>query len=351
MESEIPELKKQVSFLEQQKTELQAEKEKLTTKGDELSLKIEILKMQPKGGLGIIGKYRLSRNLRKAQALSEKIQSLERKINEAKSELKNKRGELKREYENQIASLLEKLNGTSETEAKREILEKLKEYQTAKEQLEKPEKKELEHLDMEKIEIKEYDAPQEIREKADLINDFANKLNDGIETLNARIKSLQEEVKTRKKLGEFAEEISFFGERISREEIADNTGEEPGEGILADGATEESVEIVATFSKDANDIRQPTMPVTDQPVVSGTQPPADTEASAASSRIIMEHNGVSAAFVVTSLERFEEEIKLLEKRKQEWKNRLLELSEKADSFHKKADEIEKSETKAGEKTR
>gem|GEM_PF-1732726 len=336
----ITALQEQISVLEEQKGQLEAEKKTLTTEGDELSSKIEALKIQAKSGLGIIGRYKLSRNLRKAQALSEKIQNLEKEIRKTESELKGKRSELEREYEHQITVLLGKLSGISPVEERRKIVEKVKEYQTAKEQLAEPEAEELERPDIAEIEIEEYDGPQEIREKADLINDFANKVNSGIEMLNARIEKLKEELKTRKRLGEFAEEISFFGERISKEETAGDSGkesieksvEEPDEGRVA-------VE-TGTFTRGLDTVTPPT---TEPPVTTATQP------ATAPGSMVVERNGVSADFVGISLNQIEKEIKLLEKRRQDLEKELSTLSEKANSFHRKADEIEKSETKTGGK--
>jgi hypothetical protein len=334
-------LQKQISVLEEQKGQLEAEKQTLIAEGDKLSLKIEALKIQAKSGLGIIGRYRLSRNLRKAQALSGKIQDLEKKIHKTGSELKDKRSDLEREYEHQIAVLLENLNGISQAEERRKILEKVREYQAAKEQLAEPEAEELERLDITKIEIEEYDGPQEIREKADLINDSANKLNDGIGMLNARIEKLRVELKTKKRLGEFAEEISFFGERISKEEIVADSGGEPAETSV-EKSDEESVALeTGAFTRDMDT----PPPTTEPPVTTATQP------STPPSSVVVERNGVSADFVGISLNQIEREIKLLEKRRQDLKKELSILSEKASSFHRKADEIEKSEIKTGGKKR
>ena len=339
-EDGITALQKQISVLEEQKGQLETEKQTLIAEGDKLSYKIEDLKMQAKSGLGIIGRYRLSRNLRKAQALSAKTQILEKKIYEIESALKSKRSDLKREYEHQIAVLLEKLNGVGKAEESKEILEKVKEYQAAKEQLTKPEKEEPEHLDITKIEIEEYDGPQEIREKADLIKDFANKLNDRIDMVNTRIERLKEESKTRKKLGEFAEEISFFGERISKEEIASDSGREPARESIEEPTKEESVAVeISTLTRGTSDMELPTE---DPPAIAVTEP------SAPSSKIVIEHNGVSADFMGISLDQFEKEIKLLEKQKQDLKKEISTLSEKASSFYKKADEIEKSEIRTKE---
>jgi hypothetical protein len=334
-------LQEQISVLEEQKGQLEAEKQTLIAEGDKLSLKIEALKIQAKSGLGIIGRYRLSRNLRKAQALSGKIQDLEKKIHKTGSELKDKRSDLEREYEHQIAVLLENLNGISQAEERRKILEKVREYQAAKEQLAEPEAEELERLDITKIEIEEYDGPQEIREKADLINDSANKLNDGIGMLNARIEKLRVELKTKKRLGEFAEEISFFGERISKEEIVADSGGEPAETSV-EKSDEESVALeTGAFTRDMDT----PPPTTEPPVTTATQP------STPPSSVVVERNGVSADFVGISLNQIEREIKLLEKRRQDLKKELSMLSEKASSFYRKADEIEKSEIKTGGKKR
>lgn len=338
-EDRITALGKHISALEEQKGKLETEEQKLIDEGDELSYKIESLKIHARGGLGIIGKYRLSRKLRKAQSLSGKLQNFEKRIHEIDGELKGKKAELEKEYENEIAILLENLSRISGAEEKGKILKKVKEYQTAKEQLARQEKKELKPLDIAKIEIEEYDGPEEIREKADLINDFTSKLDDRIEMLNDTIRKLGDELRTRKRLGEFAEEISFFGERISKEEVAglpdgDSDGrlaDEPAEGraVLETGAITESA--------DAS-----------QPIMTTDQPPTETiRTPASSSRIVVEKNGVSANFVGISLEQIGEKIKLLEKRKQELRKKLTALVEKAGSFHKKADEIEKSEAKKG----
>ena len=87
-----------------------------------------------------------------------------------------------------------------------------------------------------------------------------------------------------------------------------------------------------------------------QPVA---QPPTEeivkiTEVGAIepSGKMVLERNGVSADFTGTSLEQMEKIIELMEKQKKELEKELAAVSQKAKLFHKKADEIEKSETKA-----
>ena len=344
-EDRISVLQKEISTLEDQKGRLEAKKQKFMDEGDKLSREIEELKMQSRGGLGIIGRYKLTRKLRKAQALSEKIQILERDINDVESGIDSKKKSLGREYDRQIDILLKKLNEASKTEESREILERLRLYQSAKEELAKQDEEEpAEYLDVSRIEIEELDSPQEIREKADLLNDVAGKMGNGIETLSARIERLKGELETRAKLGEFAEEISFFGERVSKEEIvaaAKPVDEQPDDVPVTLEASESG-------NKDADVVD--TIAIPRQPI---TQPPTEeiarvTEvgASEPSGKMVLERNGVSADFAGTSLEQIEMLIKLMEKQKIELEKDLATVSQKAKLFHKKADEIEESETKA-----
>jgi FtsZ-binding cell division protein ZapB len=349
-EDRISVLQKEISTLEDQKGRLEAKKQKFMDEGDKLSREIEELKMQSRGGLGIIGRYKLTRKLRKAQALSEKIQILERDIYNVESGIDSNKRSLGREYDRQIDILLKKLNEASKTEESREILEKLRQYQSSKEELAKQDEEEpAEYLDVSRIEIEELDSPQEIREKADLLNDVAGKMGNGVETLSARIERLKGELETRAKLGEFAEEISFFGERVSKEEIVAATRGEPAKPV--DEKPDDvpvTLETSESGNKDADVVDTIAMPR--QPI---TQPPTEeiarvTEvgASEPSGKMVLERNGVFADFAGTSLEQIEMLIKLMEKQKIELEKELVAVSQKAKLFHKKADEIEKSETKA-----
>jgi chromosome segregation ATPase len=349
-EDRISILQKEISTLEDQKGRLEAKKQKLMDEGDKLSREIEELKMQSRGGLGIIGRYKLTRKLRKAQALSEKIQIFERDIYDVESGIDSKEKSLEREYERQIDILLKKLNETSQTEESREILERLRQYQSAKEQLAKQDEEEpAEYLDVSKIEIEEFDGPQEIREKADLLNDVAGRMGNGVETLSARIERLKGELETRKKLGEFAEEISFFGERVSKEEIVAAAKEESAESVdekpddvpatLEAGESEKDANVVDTA------ISMPRQPITQPPTEEITEV-TEVEASEPSGKMVLERNGVSADFTGTSLEQMGKIIELMEKQKKELEKELAAVSQKARLFYKKADEIEKSETKA-----
>lgn len=371
-EDKIANLQEQISDLEEQKAQLEAEKSELVAEGDELSFKIDGLKIQAKGGLGIIGRYKLSRSLRKAQSLGKKIDNLEKKILKIESELKGKKSELGEEYENQISLLMKKLGTTSQNAERAKILEKLKEYQTAKKVLEEPEEEKIESLDITKIEIHEYDGPQEIREKADLINDFAAKINNRLNMLNTRTEKLAEELRTRKRLGEFAEEISFFEERISIEEVVSDAGKDaatdPVETLektddASGGAIALDSTVPPTLATDsADDIRasQPVIEMTEKTEIEPSesvlaenlenQPTEEVQPVAASSKMVLERNGISASFAVVSLEQIKREMELLEKQGEALAKELAILAKKANSFYKKADDIEKAGTKkSGEK--
>ena len=344
-EDRISVLQKEISTLEDQKGRLEAKKQKLMDEGDKLSREIEELKMQSRGGLGIIGRYKLTRKLRKAQALSEKIQIFERDIYDVESGIDSKKKSLEREYDRQIDILLKKLNEASQAEESRDILERLRQYQSAKEQLaEQDEEEPAEYLDVSKIEIEEFDGPQEIREKADLLNDVADKMGNGVETLSARIERLKGELETRTKLGEFAEEISFFGERVSKEEIvaaARPVDEKPTDVPPATLEAGEN-DVDAKFG---DTITMPRQPIA-QPPTEEIARVTEVGASEPSGKMVLERNGVSADFTGTSLEQVEKIIELMEKQKKELEKELAAVSQKARLFYKKADEIEKSETKA-----
>ena len=274
--------------------------------------------------------------------------------------LKARRKELEGEYDGQIDLLLDKLNGSAQTAEKGGILEKLKEYRAAKEklkELEKDELKHLERLDIAKIEIQDYDGPQEIREKADLINDFATKLQNRIDMLGSRAGRLEVELKTRERLGEFAEEISFFGERISREEVVSDGRKDDADPLTETAAVDEPTEREAT---NVNGVEKG-MPEVDFAEPIRTEPPSETEPileaeqpeitevqpPEAPDRIVLERNGVSASFAVVSLAQIRKEIELLQKQGQDLGKELALMKEKAGYFYTKAEEIEKSETKKG----
>jgi hypothetical protein len=334
-EDKIILLNGQISSLEQQKVQSESEKQTLVNQGEELSYKIEELKRQSGSGLGIIGRFKLSQNLRKAQNLSDKIQNLDKKLYDLDNQIKEKNILLGKECESQVNYLIQKLNKTESVEEKKALLEKIKEYQSVGNQIKKSEQQKLEPLDITKIEIKEHDSPKEIREKADLINDIANKANTRISFLDSRISKLKDELKTRKKLDEFAEEISFFGERVAREEVASKSATEP---IVATKTTDTEIQTDTL-------IRSGSIKTLEDPT-STTQKPLQT--GGVSVRTVMKSNGVSADFSEIPQSRLDEELKILEKQKQELRKELATLTDKANSFRKKANELEKTGTKTGE---
>jgi len=77
-----------------------------------------------------------------------------------------------------------------------------------------------------------------------------------------------------------------------------------------------------------------------------TQEPLQT--GGISVRAVMKSNGVSADFSEIPQSRLDEELKILEKQKQELRKELATLTDKANSFRKKANELEKTGTKTGE---
>jgi len=323
-EDKIVILKDQISALEKQKSQLDTERQSFVNQGDELSNKIEEQKAQSNIGLGIIGKYRLSQNLRKAQILSQNIQTLDKKIYELDTQIKEKKVLLNKEYESQINSLVQKFNTVSNTEERKPVLAKIKEYQSARDLMNKGEKQKQRRIDIASIEIKDYDSPKEIKEKADLINDVANKTNTKISMLDTRISKLKGELKTRKKMDEFIDEMSF-NDRVVRGEIVSKS---------------ESL----TTGKDTNTPATPETTTLVKTAVDATRadtPPPQVQTVTLIKKV-MKSNGVSVGITDTPQNSIADELKALEKQKQELKKELATLNEKASTFRKKADELEKS---------
>jgi len=125
-EDRITILNAELSSLDKQKEKLESEKLILVDEGDELSFKIEELKRHSDNGLGIIGRFRLSQNLRKAQRLSENTQNLDRKILNIKKQIDEKNSLLVKEYELQVNSLLQRLSITNNIQEKKALLGKIR---------------------------------------------------------------------------------------------------------------------------------------------------------------------------------------------------------------------------------
>ncbi|MEK7398421.1 MAG: hypothetical protein AAB116_15925 [Candidatus Poribacteria bacterium] len=342
-EDKITLLKSQISSLEAQRSRLEGEKQVFVNQVDKLSYKIEGLKSQSDSGIGVIGKYKLSQNLRKAQSLSEKIQLLDRNTSDLNNQIKDKQSQLEKEYENQINTLIQRLNGISNVDEKKIILSKIKEYQFARDQLKNSNKQSLERIDTAGIEIKGYDSPEDIREKADLINDLANKTNTKISMLDSRIVSLKNEIKTRKKMSEFADEISFFGERVARDEVASKIA------TTDNSKKKETTDKGADTNNEVLDANTKTL-IVDPKTTDRTQNPTTdtTPLTASPTKKVMKSNGVSAGITQIPQNSVERELMALEKQRQELKKESTILSEKANSFRKKADELGKSGSKTGE---
>jgi len=338
-EDRITILNAELSSLDKQKEKLESEKLILVDEGDELSFKIEELKRHSDNGLGIIGRFRLSQNLRKAQRLSENTQNLDRKILNIKKQIDEKNSLLVKEYELQVNSLLQRLSITNNIQEKKALLGKIREYQSSASQFRESEKLELETINIADLEIKEHDSPKEIREKSDLIIDVANKKNSRISLIESRIANLKGELRTREKLDEFADEISFFGERVAKGEVIGKSDKESvanKAGETFSGDNKSGTDTTEPLIKTGN----PTALV--DPNSNNTEPLQTGELSV---RPVMKIKALSAELSQMPQSRLEEELASLEKQRQELKNELVVLTDKANSFRKRAEQLEKTGTK------
>ena len=211
-DTQIIALQEEIERLEDRQEQLELEKTRLISESEPLAARIEKLKREAQGGIGILDEYKLKRDLRRSQELAQRIEALEVDIETSKRAIAEKKRALKSLYEAEISLLLEKLDERSEEETKH-LLKRLRALRAAKESLERTEElMKVEDLRVEEIYIEEEDDPERIREKADLISDFVDKLQGRLCLIDQRIEALEKERRSEEKVAEFVRELSLFDE-------------------------------------------------------------------------------------------------------------------------------------------
>ncbi len=212
--NQIASLWGEIERLEKKQEHLEFEKEKLVSESNELADRIEKLKKEAGEGIGVIGEYKLKKELRRSQELAQRLEALEAEIEATQIAVAEKKKELNSLYETEISFLLGKLNKSSPEETKL-LLERVGELRAAKESLEPTEERvKMEDLKVEQIDIEQEDDPEKLREKADLVSDFVDKLQGRLCLVDQKIKELQREKKNEEKIREFVRELSLFDEDI-----------------------------------------------------------------------------------------------------------------------------------------
>ena len=210
--NQIASLWGEIERLEKKQGHLEFEKEKLVSESNELADRIEKLKKEAEKGIGVIGEYKLKKELRRSQELAQRLEALEAEIEAAQIASAEKKKGLNSLYQAEISLLLQKLNKSSPEETKL-LLERVGELRAAKESLELTEERvKMEDLKVEEIDIEQEDDPEKLREKADLVSDFVDKLQGRLCLIDQKIKGLKREKKNEEKIREFVRELSLFDE-------------------------------------------------------------------------------------------------------------------------------------------
>lgn len=330
-EDRLSMLESKMSTLLSQQKSLEDRGKELKDELDQLSSEIEVLKLQSRSGLGIIGRYKLSRSLKKAQSLSEELQEIEKQRSSLGMEINNIRDILVKEYQDRINSITKKIESTTDPKEREKLLQQAISLNEAKDKTLRHPGHLMQKIEIPQIELSEYDSPNEVREKADLLNDVANKLKERIKLLDTKITELKNEFRIRRKLNQFADELLLFDDRVSREQVVTNI-------------------------KVKKEVEKP--PVTEKPEIttltdnirSFTEAKPEVEKQEeikSSTKDIIKGNRTSISLYEAPIDDIEEVIALLEKQKEILKSELSTVSEKELVFRKKANELEKgSRTKS-----
>ena len=332
-DDQIESLQMEISRLEVLKDSLSSVDRSLIARSDSLSHVIDRLKSKIEDLTGVFVEYRLEKELRYAQKIAEKTQNVRDKMNSVESKLTDRKAKLRVLYQKEIDLLFIQLKETDSHEDKRQLIDKIKEYSSAKGSLKTSDKfPELGEIGAEDMEIERDDGPAEIRGKADLLSDIADKLKRTLEKIESKMKDLPEEKDARDKMQEFSEEISFFDEDLFTSRAIGSTSKEVALTSGSEGVKDKGAD--PTFVDNVSDAEgfSPSLP----------EEPAQTEnvtelfSGSSSDRDIAPSGEVLSA----ALENVETEINKLRDENERLKEKFSNLKERARRLYHIAREME-----------
>jgi len=302
--ADISKVDAEISTLNRILEEQQAEKHKLLKESDKLAEKITKEKRKSEGK----SSRKLDSMLRESQRLVSNLESISIKIAAIEAQLKQ-------QYSMAITALVRQLENEAEEKKKKSLLEQLFKYMEVSERLKEPLKFEMPEVN---LEIQEDDTPLEIREKADFLSDQTALLKARILQIDTQIATLEKEKALRDKVKGFADEISFFddilfveGKKVEpvRETAEVNPTREPK--IFQTGIDTEKIEPKVTQPETVVQKETLDFPLSDS-VLSG--------------------------------ESVGKQIELLTQQKLKLGEQLQQLSQKTQSFYKRAAELNQSKS-------
>jgi hypothetical protein len=174
------------------------------------------------GGFSPVEQYRLSEKLRASQALADSLDRVNREVSALTAGIARQRAELYRISTAAVDSLTAVLGRTRGTREREELLGRIGELRLRRVALyvqEEPGGRKTTAAGLagvsRALEIGPEDGPEEIREKADFVDDLTDKLSRSLRGVETDIGRLSEENALRRRIGEFAQDISLFDEGLA----------------------------------------------------------------------------------------------------------------------------------------
>ena len=193
--------------LKSRRDSLLAERQRLSDDVDEVSRHIDSLKTSS-GAARATGP--LEAALRRSLGFVERLEMLDRRLETVRGALQVQSERLRSVYDDEIAQLVRRL-GESPREATLKRLGQLREERRALSQVLDPPQG-ASHADL--LSIGEADGPEEIRQKADLMEDMASRLALEAQAVGDRLVRLDQERRLRGRVSTFTREISLFDENL-----------------------------------------------------------------------------------------------------------------------------------------
>jgi len=294
----------EISKLNQTLKEQQSKKHKLLKESDKLAEQITKEKRKSRGR----SNRKLVSMFRESQRLVSELESISKQIAKIESQLKGK-------YSIAITTLVRQLEKESNEKKKTSMLKRLLKYMEASEKLKEPIIFEMPKVN---LAIQEGDTPLEIREKADFLSDQTALLKAKKLQIDAQIAALEKEKSLRDKVKAFADEINFFDDTLF---IESKKVEQPDD------------------TKEVNPLKEPGIYNIETERNIGESEPDDTQPATVVQR---EEQDSTFSDLVLSSGSVDKQIKLLQQQKLQLGKHIQQLSQKTQTFYKRAAELSSS---------
>ncbi len=214
---------------------LLALRNRLADELERLSVRIDSLKAETTGARA---GGALQEALRRSVGLVARLEAADRSLEGVRAELKALRERLREAYDREIGALIGRLGKTPD----QALIRQLTAYQQAREALARAAAAEQTRPGGELLVIRAEDGPDEIRQKANLMEDMAARLRAEAQTTERRLHRLEEERRLRARVTTFARELTLFdenlpeGRAIAAGERAVSSGADDADAGEAEGA-------------------------------------------------------------------------------------------------------------------